>query len=728
MVSYFTIITSISLACLGLLVYLKNKKSEINISFSLICFSSFIWMFSYSFGFNASNEEVATKWFKIGYSGVAFIAATYYHFSTSFANLKSPRKFIYLVYLAALLVVYNINTNNNLVYGVYKYFWGYYPKAGKFHFIFLIYFLFLLNTAVGQLAYVFIFHKKKISSIRRIQLKYSLIALGIYTIASIDFIPNYGFEIFPFGFVPATIFLGLISFSIVKYRLMDIPLAITRFSIFAAVYSIVLGIPFVVAFNFQKPLMNLLGENWWGVPLVMSTILSFVGPRTYLYFQKRAEDRLLQEQRQYQDTMRKASLGMGRIKDLHRLLNLIVHVVARTVRIEHCEILLLNKETDVYELKASKSIYKNISLPSLPFNSPLIQYLKFLREPVVYEEIKERFDNSNDKQIGAIEQVMRDLNAEIVVPSFIDQKLITLIVLGKKKSGKLYSQDDLVVFSILANQSALAIENALFYEDVKRKNEQLFKAEKMATIGTMADGLSHQINNRLHAMGFIAGDAIDSIQIGREDDMAPDVKELLAEIENAFVRIQKNVTQGGEVVEGLLKWTRKSDEGYSPVDIDHIIDSSFEMIKFKVKIDEINLNRQVNGSLPKIKGNATQLQEVFFNLIDNAYDAMIQRKHDLKEAGYEPMLEVSMNNKINLLEIIIRDNGIGVKSNDMTKLFTPFFTTKITSKKGTGLGLYVIRQIIEKNHGGRVELTSEYQKGSQIKIVLPVQAEQALLT
>ena len=151
--------------------------------------------------------------------------------------------------------------------------------------------------------------------------------------------------------------------------------------------------------------------------------------------------------------------------------------------------------------------------------------------------------------------------------NFSENKLIAIVALGKKRSGKAFSQDDLVVFSILANQSALAIENAIFYEESKRTQEQLFKAEKMATIGTMADGLSHQINNRLHAMGFIAGDAIDTINIKQQENISEDVKKVLDDVKYSLKRIEENVKQGGEIVSGLLKYTRKGETGMETVDL-----------------------------------------------------------------------------------------------------------------------------------------------------------------
>ena len=345
-----------------------------------------------------------------------------------------------------------------------------------------------------------------------------------------------------------------------------------------------------------------------------------------------------------------------------------------------------------------------------------------IRAPIIYEEIKQRTQDYGYPQLARLEAELNGIKAALVVPSFIEEKLLAIIVLGEKISRTLYSETDLAVFTILANQAALAIENAQFYEDMKRTNEQLFKAEKMATIGTMADGLSHQINNRLHALGFIAGDVIDTLKLKRSLATSPELMEVFTDIEYALNRIQENVTQGGEVVRGLLKYTRKGEEGFSAVDLNSLVDAVIEMTQFKIKPGEMTVVRDYPVDLPKIKGNFTQLQEVFFNLIDNAYDATVQRKHEMREPGYKGTIKISAQSDGNgALDIYVEDNGIGIKEEDQGKLFTPFFTTKLSSKKGTGLGLYVIQRLIEGNHKGKVSYTSKYKEGTRVHLNLAIQ-------
>lgn len=594
----------------------------------------------------------------------------------------------------------------------------YYPVLGPVYHVFLAAWVLIVFISQWELLRLY----KKASGLRKTQVTYLFVGLMVgFVGGGINFLTGYSTLIYPFGNILIPLYGSIVTYAILKYRLLDISLVIARGGIFIAVYSMVLGIPFIIAFGWKEPLRYWMGEIWWIAPLISSTILATAGPSIYFYVQQRAEGRILREQRRYQATLRRASLGMGRIKDLRKLLDLTVHIVTKAVRIEHCAVYLLHQDAGKFVLKAFKRTDTAAENIAVPLDAPLIRSLQRQREPLVYDEVKQKSIDLKDETLDNARATMEDMGAALVVPSFIENHLIAFLVLGRKKSGKPYSHDDLMVFSILANQAALAIENAQFYEEMKKTHEQLVKAEKMATIGTMVDGLSHQINNRLHAIGFIAGDALDTVQL-KEKTFPPQAQEVLKEIAYAFDRIQDNVKRGGEIVEGMLKYSRKADEGFGAVALDKLVGASLEMARFKMKLNQIDIVRNFNHSTPNIRGNFTQLQEVLFNIIDNAYDAMMQRREELAEEGYKGRLEITAADVGENLEILITDNGIGVGEKDLKRLFTPFFTTKLSSRKGMGLGLYVMRKIIEENHGGRIEFESEHKKGSRIRVLLPIAA------
>jgi signal transduction histidine kinase len=409
---------------------------------------------------------------------------------------------------------------------------------------------------------------------------------------------------------------------------------------------------------------------------------------------------------------------MTRQRDLHKLLSLIAHIVTKTVKISYAAIYLYNEEANEYELKVSRDHHRKCAA-KISADSPLVAWVMVKREPLIYEEIKRQMEDTGDATFVHLEENMRYLGASVLVPSFLEDRFIGFFVMGDKVSGQIYSPEDLNVFQVLASQAALAIENAQFYAETQEMQEQVAQAEKMATIGTMADGLSHQINNRFYALSLIAGDTIDTIKLTDTKNCTPEVQEMIKSVGHALERIQTNVTQGGQVVRGLLKYSRKGDAGFEALDLSAVIDSTLEMVQFKVKLDEFDLVRDYKD-IPKIKGNMVQLQEVFFNFIDNAYDAIVERRTTLKEPGYRGRITFGAKEKDGVLEIVVEDNGMGVKDANNNKIFTPFFTTKISNRKGTGLGLYVIKRIITDTHKGKIAFESSYGVGTRFILDLPI--------
>ena len=602
--------------------------------------------------------------------------------------------------------------------------------------------IYLLFIAFFGIVCLYCFHKlfiayKEAKGFRRNQLKYVFLGFFLAFISGLlHFSTSFNIpEFFPHDFLVVACMLVLI-YSIIRYRLMDIRLAITRASIFIAVYTIVLGIPFALGIWFKPWLSAVWGVSWWMVPLGLMAIFATTGPFIYIYLNKRAEEEILKEQRRYQDTLKRASLGMTRVRDINKLLKMIVYTVARAVRLNHAAVYILNKEADGYILGSSRGSLNMDQIQTIGLDSPLIRYLLSSKSPLLLEELANNSSGRDDMPIldEALEQgryqknyldnllkaQLYTLSASVVIPSFIEDDLLGFMVLGEKRSGSIYTEDDLRVFTVLASQAGLAIENARFFESAKETHEQISQAEKMATLGTMADGLSHQMNNRFHAMSLIASDALDCIKSSDSKNSSSEIKELLSYLEHSAQRIKSNSLQGGDIVRGMLKYTRKGETGFAGVNLDELLNAALEMLQFKIKLNEIDIERNYPKEETNLKANFTQLQEVFFNLIDNAYDAMNERKAELKEPGYRGKVKiVAIPDPANrVTKIIVHDNGLGIKEEDQKKVFTPFFTTKISNRKGTGLGLYVIKKIITENHKGRIQVSSIYKQGTTFSLEL----------
>ena len=679
----------------------------------------FLWGIGGLFFSQAKSYHEALFWINISAIGVITTPVIFLHVVYTLCNIKT---FKFLIFAYVVTLFFNLtdvfgflNRELRLVQLLHGYI--YYPAPVNLLWP-LIFICWVVLTVFGS--YILLIHYYKAIGIKRNQILYFLLATSIGFMGGIiNFLPIFTAKVYPYSNFLVSVYCIIVTYAILRYRLMDIKVAITRAGIFIAVYTLVLGFPFAVAGVFKNFLVDYFGPGWWMFPLVLMAVLATVGPFIYIFLQHKAEDRLLKEQRRYQETLKHASVGMTRIRNLRKLLDLIAHIVTKTVRISYAAIYLYDRHANECVLQVSRDKGR-VTIPKIAIDNPLITWLTLNREPLIHEEVKRMAEDAGDDAYRALEESMRILGASVVIPSFLDDKFMGLFVLGDKKSGQIYTPDDLNVFEVLASQAALAIENAQFYEEAKEMHEQIAQAEKMATIGTMADGLSHQINNRFYALSLIAGDSIDTIKTTDTSKCSPEIKEMIESINYALGRIQSNVIQGGEVVRGLLKYSRKGDEGLEALKLNDIIDNTLEMVQFKVKLSEIDLIRDFTSDLPKIKGNMTQLNEAFFNFIDNAYDAIVERRNTLKEPGYRGKITISAKPLDSHIQIIIQDNGMGIKDDDNRKVFTPFFTTKISARKGTGLGLYVIRRIIIESHRGKIAFQSEYKVGTRFTLELPV--------
>ena len=715
--AFFAYLTSLVTLLLSFLVYSKNRKNPINISFALWTLSGAIWSFGLASHAISTSKSMAIYWDRILHGTATLVPVFFLFFVLAIlGKIKTHKKILVLAFIIDLIILSFANSKFFISDELPKLYFSYFPEPGIIYYVFTVMFIIYVVYACYLLIKEYICS----SGVRRNQLKYLFLGSGLAFIGGSTTFPLvFNIRVFPYGIFLIPPYSAIIAYAILKHRLMDIRVAITRTGIFVAVYTLILGLPFALAGWFKDDLINIFGAHWWKIPLGLMAILATAGPFIYIYVERKAEERLLREQKRYQDVLRQASLGMTRIRNLKKLLNLITHIVTKTVRISYVGIYLYNKDTDEYVLQVSRDKGR-MPVPKLNFDNPLISWIAFKREPLVYEEIKRQMQDFTDPIYKHLEENMRLLTASVVLPSFLEDKFMGFIVLGDKMSGQIYTPDDLDVFEILASQAALAIENAQFYEEAKEMQGQIAQAEKMATIGTMADGLSHQINNRFHALSLIAGDTIDTIKLTDTSKCTPEVKEMITQINHALERVQANVMQGSEVVKGILKYSRKGEEGFEPLSIDQILDATLEMVQYKVKLSDIDIVRNYPKDTPKIKGNLTQLEEVFFNFIDNAYDAIMERRDLLKENAYRGRITVGARPKDSKLEIVIEDNGLGIKGENDKKMFTPFFTTKTSSRKGTGLGLYVIKRIITDSHQGRITFESQYKVGTRFFVELPI--------
>jgi len=248
------------------------------------------------------------------------------------------------------------------------------------------------------------------------------------------------------------------------------------------------------------------------------------------------------------------------------------------------------------------------------------------------------------------------------------------------------------------------------YERLKTTQAQLVQSAKMASVGVLAGGVAHEINNPL--TGVLNNVQLIRMMAGQKKDFnIDDFKELLAAIESSALRC-KNITQA------LLNFSHASKGLFKPIYLNEIIDKVSILLEHEFKLQNVSISKELQPDLPQIQGDSQLLQQAIFDIVNNAQWA-IQNKPGEKTGTVILKTEYDPEKKI--VSLSISDNGVGIPKENLDKIFEPFFTTKQVGE-GTGLGLSIVYNIIEA-HRGSIEAVSETGKGATFRISLPASAK-----
>ena len=446
---------------------------------------------------------------------------------------------------------------------------------------------------------------------------------------------------------------------------------------------------------------------------------------------------------------------MSNIESLEHLLGLVVHFVTMKMRVKNAAVLMREGDSDQFHLVYQRGFEKKYLTLTLYSNDPLIHYLENHKESVDIESVKEQVEGASYKRdksataydFEAIREGMGKLQASCCVPSFLGRELRNILLLGEKKSGEYYSTEDLNLLYTLAQESSIAIENARLYDEAIKKSRelehineqlehsktlltkalqeaegankqlqdtqaQLIHEQKMATLGRLAASVGHEVNNPLTILSMNVSRAI------LKHRKNPDMK--VTEILDVFEKMEKNIERIKAVVNTLTGLLKKSEKGkFEPLSLKLILEETLPLVQFQTYLDNLTgteVDFNVPGNVPLIRGDLERLQEVFLNLFINAYHAMAGKRH--RKIGV--VAEIDVRNP-KMVAVHFQDNGSGMPEDVMQRVFNYGFTTKPPGK-GSGLGLYMCKYIIEL-HGGDITVQSKVGEGTTFTLTLPIYEE-----
>lgn len=229
---------------------------------------------------------------------------------------------------------------------------------------------------------------------------------------------------------------------------------------------------------------------------------------------------------------------------------------------------------------------------------------------------------------------------------------------------------------------------------------QLIQSAKMAALGEMAGGIAHEVRNPLAITSSAA-----QILLKKGND-----PELLRECAE---KIRLAAARAAAIIETLLRFARPSEGLSEQVDVNSAVEETLSLIGHQISLQSIEIAKQLSPALPKVKGNRNQLQQVFMNIIMNAYYAMEKGGQLTIESRLAPATPPPA------IEIRFADTGCGIHEQHLPRIFDPFFTT-MPAGQGTGLGLSIAYSLVHQ-HGGMIGVQSEVGKGSTFTVILPAE-------
>ncbi|MDA1317151.1 MAG: ATP-binding protein [bacterium] len=716
--SFFMVVLFFNMV-LTLMVYIRNPKSATHKILGLLGMTISIWLFIFFLSLQSFSQTTSLLLIRLSIFMATPMSTLFFLFAYTLPNTKfhiRKNELLLLIGLTGLIMIMALTpysfTSVDIIDGTPQ------PQAGPGLIPFGIY---VLISTIGG---VFILYKRLLRSdgIEREQLK--VIAFGIIImyglLISTIFLPVAIFQnttFVPFSPLYTLLFLVLTSYAILKHRFLDMRIVVVRAVVYTLLIvvvvvtytSILYGISLFITggeTNIRSSLIPML--------ITITVVLSFQPLRQL--FESITSKIFYKDKYDSQDVLWKLSRTMASTLELRELSHGILKELLSSIKISYGTLALIRSSSIIWVDSAGKThdkAFKGKDVFTVIHESykPKSQD----EQIIIFEELSER---KND-----IKDIMREHEITIVLPLVVRKELIGGLILGEKHSGEIYSSDDIDLLKIVAHEVAIAVRNALSFEEIKRFNITLEEEVKDATTNLKSANkrlkeldllkdefvsiASHELRTPMTAIKSYLWMALNQ----SEQEIKQPLKKYLDISYNSTERLIR-------LVNDMLTVSRiernKIELNNEKVNVADIVQLVFD--ELKISADEKHIAFTFSTVEKKkyfTKGDKEKLREVFQNLIGNA----------LKFTPEKGSIALRLASRGKILALSVTDTGSGIPQEEQQKLFKKFSKieysySKHSSQLGTGLGLYISKQIVSL-HNGTIEVQSEVGKGSTFTVLLP---------
>ncbi|HXV18813.1 MAG TPA: PAS domain S-box protein [Candidatus Omnitrophota bacterium] len=707
----FTALPSILVAflilILGHIVLFHEKLSLVSVAFFFVSASTFIWLACIGMSYLALTSSLTLWWIRLEHLGVVFIPTTVYFFVLAvLERFHKQKKYLVLSVLVSLFFYAGVLFSDRFIQKeLIRYDWGPYAKYGPLSVLFFAFFFFMMVTNLRLLVRDY-FRKK--NPVQKKRIRAFLLALGLAYLASLDFLPTYGIDLFPMGFLPITAFLFIASWAIWRYRLLDLTPEFTAGHILDAMR----GAVFVVDME-----GNIRVLNRFACSLLGYDRMELLGKPIGILFESYTPGEVIYENGERGQIHRDHVMGW-RTKDGRKIFVSVSTSVVQDER--HVPAGVVYVALDITKLKATEEEIRNTQafLSSILENIPDMIFVKDARELRFV-----RFNRAGEELLGYPREDLIGKNDYDFFPKkeadfFTSKDRAVLegrkledipeepIHTRNKGERVLHTKKIPIVDENGDPQYLLGISEDI--TEYRKAQEALIqKTAELARSNAEREQLqlftylaSHDLREPLQkVMGF--GDLLKSHYGSKLEERGQDY---LERMQNATLRMS-------HLIEDILRFSRVTTEGekFERVELGEMAREA--LVDLELAITESGGTVEV-GALPAVQADRMQMRQLFQNLIGNALKfrakdrppKVVLESHKLPDGQYE---------------VLVRDNGIGFEEKYLEKIFRPFERLHGRGEyHGSGIGLAICQKIVQR-HGGTLTAKSVPGQGSTFIVRLP---------
>ncbi len=717
-------LTAAMLAGMGVTAWWRGGRARGNRIFSLFCFFGSLLYVDILIAFNAPSPRVALITSRSAHLLHPFIIPLLIHFFHIFLNIERRRWLVRLAYAYAAVTSACAPAGLTIA-TVRRFDFGYFGQAGPLFFL-------TAGAAGAATMYIVILVYRAMAAeknaIQKNKLKYVFIGFGTLTLlTSLTSLTVWGLPIYPagtFGFIP----LLVLAAGIFRYDLLDMGWLIRKGILYATLTVLLTAVYLLIAVALQAFFKELRPGFGYLFPLaVVALIVSLSGPLKS-GLQERVERILTKGRYDYRQTLRHVSQTIATVMDKPTITQLLQETIIDAMQVKNCAL---------FQVDPKDGRYRTVALAGEPVpaaraavleaDARLIRYLGRVERAVMKKKLLEA---ASDDEATQVLTHLSWLEGEVALPMRFKGQLKGFLVMGEKRSGETFSSEDMDLLEPLCHQGAVAIENAHAYqalrelnrtlearvaartydlqaalEEKERSQEQLIRSESLAAIGMLVAGVAHELNNPLTSVTSLLQSAVEELRSGSPE--CPVEPELIDDLRFA----DKELARARGIVASLLGLSRQTQTYTEAVDLNLVVRDTLRVLHNQSKHAAVQIVEALDAGLPAIRGNFANLGQVVLNIIQNAIQAA---------EGPQGRIVLTTALDADRRQVVFRceDNGPGIAETVRPHVFKPFFTTKPVGQ-GTGLGLYICHQIVQK-HNGTIALDSVRPHGMAVTIRLPL--------